>query len=75
MSSKRWNCEEEQNGSYIKIEQKTDINLENVLVSSGTNIDVLMEYFKHNTSQIYQRAAEKRFSDTVAKIIKENENG
>lgn len=55
-------------------EQKTDINLENVLVSSGTNIDALMEYFKHNTSQIYQRAAEKRFPDTVAKIIKDTEN-
>lgn len=64
---------EEPNGSYIKIEQKTDINLDNVLVSSGTNIDTLMEYFKHNTSQIFQRAAEKRFPDTVAEIIKENE--
>lgn len=64
---------EEPNGSYIKIEQKTDINLDNVLVSSGTNIDTLMEYFKHNTSQIFQRAAEKRFPNTVAEIIKENE--
>lgn len=64
---------EEPNGSYIKIEQKTDINLDNVLVSSGTNIDALMEYFKHNTSQIFQRAAEKRFFDTVASSWINNE--
>lgn len=53
------------NGRFIRIEQKTDINLDNVLVSAGTNIDALMDYFKHHTSEVYQRVIEKEFHDAI----------
>ena len=53
------------NGGFIRIEQKTDINLDNVLVSAGTSIDVLMDYFKHHTSEIFQRVVEKEFPNAI----------
>ena len=56
---------EEPNGGFIRIEQKTDINLDNVLVSAGTNIDVLMDYFKHHTSEVIQRVLEKEFPNAI----------
>lgn len=56
---------EEPNGGFIRIEQKTDINLDNVLVSAGTNIDVLMDYFKHHTSEVIQRVVEKEFPNAI----------
>lgn len=56
---------EEPNGGFIRIEQKTDINLDNVLVSAGTNIDVLMDYFKHHTSEVIQRVVEKESPNAI----------
>ena len=59
---------EEPNGGYIIVEAKKDINLDKIGIPAGVNIDALTEYFRCNTSRIFQRAIEKQNPNILQEI-------